>query len=317
MCAPEHPTYAWYRHLVISILLIFLGLLAAGFALTIRQRYNHVLLIHKRVRTKAVSNNHWMAYYAAITVRMTLGVARSELDVTPDTMSMPDLVLFLATAVIDGLAMALVCGALNYQLRHRSGSAMRSPHYEAVGVNSPRGPAAFAGNREEYVPDRRPVCVQYLARNWSSVLIVCELVVYLLLLFAQVVAPDAGATKQYLYEGFLCVGWVLLLTAWVLMLTIATDGAEERPTAKSKTVLVVGMVLYSVNVLPLTVWAHVFPAGCVLTYASWTDLLIVVDGCSMAFFYIFMREEYTRAKEACLPEKFEQIRRNMNNHRRF
>ena len=41
--------------------------------------------------------------------------------------------------MVEGLAMILLCAALNYQLTHRSRSALHPPNYEAVGVNSPRG----------------------------------------------------------------------------------------------------------------------------------------------------------------------------------
>jgi hypothetical protein len=57
--------------------------------------------------------------------------------------------------------------------------------------------------------------------------------------------------------------------------------------------------------------------GCALKYLSWTDVLLLTDGTSLIFFFLFMRGEYYRSREACLPEHFDKIRRNMNNHRRF
>ena len=49
MCGPKDPTKLWYRHLAISIITILLFMMATGFAITIRNHYNHVLLIHKYV----------------------------------------------------------------------------------------------------------------------------------------------------------------------------------------------------------------------------------------------------------------------------
>jgi len=37
----------------------------------------------------------------------------------------------------------------------------------------------------------------------------------------------------------------------------------------------------------------------------------------MVLYYSFMVDEFGRIKDTYLPQKFEQIRRNMNNHRRF
>ena len=313
MCAPKDPTKIWYRHLAISIITILLLVMALGFAITIRNHYNHVLLIHKRVHTKATSNNHWMGFYSAFAVRWAITIGRSEVAVVPHAASTPDLVLFVATSVVEGLAMILLCAALNYQLTHRSRSALYPPNYEAVGVNSPRGPASMplrGGGHRVY---RSPL-VRKLLKRGTSILLATELVVFYALLLSQLAVKEQ--TKLLIYEAFLGVTWIIMVTIWVLMLAIVTDGAEERPNAKAKTVLFIGTAFYTVNALPYEVWSHVLP-GCPVVYASWADVLMFVEGISLVFFYLFMREEYLRSKEACLPEKFEQIRRNMNNHRRF
>lgn len=79
-------------------------------------------------------------------MRWAITIGRSEVAVHPRAETTPDLVLFIATSVVEGLAMILLCAALNYQLTHRSRSALHPPNYEAVGVNSPRGSASM------YVP---------------------------------------------------------------------------------------------------------------------------------------------------------------------
>eukprot|EP00039_Didymoeca_costata_P011193 m.156045 g.156045 ORF g.156045 m.156045 type:complete len:117 (+) comp15093_c0_seq8:16-366(+) len=59
-----------------NVVLILITLLSCGFALAIKRHFNHVLLIHRRVRTAAVSNTSWILFFGSTAARTSLSIGK-------------------------------------------------------------------------------------------------------------------------------------------------------------------------------------------------------------------------------------------------
>lgn len=109
-----------------NCILVVLAALSLGFTISVHRHYNHVLLIHRRVRTNSVSNVRWILFFTAVSARMLLEVGRdASLLHNAEALKEPrDVALFYLASMAWGAAMALLCFALEHQRRHRSSGYM-------------------------------------------------------------------------------------------------------------------------------------------------------------------------------------------------
>ena len=72
-------------------------------------------------------------------------------------------------------------------------------------------------------------------------------------------------------------------------------------------VLATGTALNLVSYLPLGIWAKVLPRTCPFVVLSWLDFLNLWLGVALVLFFVFLRLEFLRSREAVIWTTVSQI----------
>jgi len=81
---------------------------------------------------------------------------------------------------------------------------------------------------------------------------------------------------------------------------------EEGPTLFSRIILMIGIGLYLINEIPITMWAYIIhktstAAPCLIGgFASLVDVIHLLFFISQILLFIFLRAEFLRNKEPCV-----------------
>eukprot|EP00040_Diaphanoeca_grandis_P028880 m.168069 g.168069 ORF g.168069 m.168069 type:complete len:351 (-) comp31490_c0_seq1:71-1123(-) len=284
---------------------------AITFASIIAWRYNHVLVIHRRVRTRTVSNTNWIVYFIAAGVENGLHLCRIlTWELNNDVLNFS---LFYAQLFASGLSAILLCLALDYQRRYRS----HNPPSVPTGFSVPPTNGSFPdskfliqsvngqGGSLESGNNNRSVCSGAMA-------ILLQSGVYCGLLIVEIVFKYGGGNSDLsdlvLKWLFMASIWLMQITLVLLAVVIITNVDDDGPRGRGKGLLAFATVLsVSCHALPTGVWQAVLPAGCVWDVLSWGDLLDALTFVTYIFYYLFMREEYQRNKETCIYSTVSQI----------
>eukprot|EP00039_Didymoeca_costata_P011188 m.155998 g.155998 ORF g.155998 m.155998 type:complete len:330 (+) comp15093_c0_seq1:16-1005(+) len=204
-----------------NVVLILITLLSCGFALAIKRHFNHVLLIHRRVRTAAVSNTSWILFFGSTAARTSLSIGRNASQ--NKIGSIQDLVCFYGLEIAEGCALMFLCIALNHQRIHRSSGS--ASHYEEATSALKQATYGVAVNApvRSYSPSpgKKRTIQAKLGCVTIDTLLVLEFILYVGLLLGQM-ASEAHV-KQTIFFVYLGVLAIIHITKFVLVGFILAD----------------------------------------------------------------------------------------------
>lgn len=285
--------------------------IALLFGFLIFWRYNHVLVIHRRIHTTAVSNTIWIIFFVAVGFEDSLRLARI-ITGSPETTL--DVCLFYGQRFARGCASVLLCLALDYQRRHRSSAPPVLPAGFAVpqGVGLPLN----SGIQETKVLLSKPGGDTFVANRNATFLsctglIALQSVLYCTLLVTEIVVlerTDSDLPDEVYKWMFRSSIWGMQLTVLVLAVIIVCNEDEDGPMLRGKVLLSIATILsVGCHAMPNQEWQAIFPAGCAYSCLAWSDTLDVLMMVSHITYFLFMREEYKRNKETCIYSTVSQI----------
>eukprot|EP01088_Endostelium_zonatum_P020837 TRINITY_DN7874_c0_g1_i1.p1 TRINITY_DN7874_c0_g1~~TRINITY_DN7874_c0_g1_i1.p1 ORF type:complete len:411 (-),score=52.66 TRINITY_DN7874_c0_g1_i1:184-1416(-) len=83
----------------------------------------------------------------------------------------------------------------------------------------------------------------------------------------------------------------------VVSVSIDRQRSGDRPKWISKIILVVGTLMVVGHDVPLSVWGHYLPGGCLLRIGSLVDVVGIVYMVGLMLYFVFVRAEFLRIKE--------------------
>mmetsp|Transcript_19343 Transcript_19343/g.74282 ORF Transcript_19343/g.74282 Transcript_19343/m.74282 type:complete len:325 (+) Transcript_19343:144-1118(+) len=282
------------------------GLLAAAslaFAVITTCRYNTVSLWSTNMHSDIISNTPWIAYFVAVAVRSTF-IALQYAFQPGDTAA----VVFDALAIVSrGFVVFALTFALHHQRKFRS-----SPEDQLITNSREASDAqltlsAAVGGYVSNPSTQKPLArrLRSLKRYFGilELIYLCIFVAYLAA--AVLVLCIENSVTETLFLMIYCLQQIpaLILVVSIIRQKKAGTGKEGsglNPSLRSKVFLTIAALCALVDELPITGWGRLLPDDCVFYIASWNDLVHLVYGLSLVFFFLFLRSEYLRNVEQCI-----------------
>lgn len=299
-------------------ILILACVSAITFATIIAWRYNHVLVIHRKIRFRTVSNTNWIVYFVVAGIANGLHLCR--IVSWDKRMEQLDFILFYIQLFTTGMSSILLCLALDYQRRHRSHNPPTVPTGFSIRSKNDqqdiRFPLLHSVNAVATFTSKN----EFNHRCWNgTMVIVMQSAIYCGLLVVDIILNYCGKNSK-LSDTLL--KWLLLASIWLIQVTllviaviIISNRDEDGPVHRSKMFLGFATVLSVIcHALPTCVWQKIFPHDCLWNVLAWTDLLDLVTFVSYILYYLFMRDEYQRTKEACIYSTVSQVQQAQLHH---
>merc|ERR1711935_1200701 len=263
-------------------------ILAIAFAVVTFLKFNSVDVFGKRVRTRHISNNFWILYFAMSAVRSTVDVLR--FDYQPINGGSA---VFDAYMVCDAIAMSSLLYALNFQRKHRS----RKSSIEEKPARQING-AGASGSR----------CIlQKDTTWWSEAFIGVVFIGYVAVSVTSCIITSNMALHWVLF------GYVILARALIVMNGLfiffkmhrlsrrsRLDVVDDGPSLGTRVCLLFAVFLSALIDLPPSIWHQILPDECTFYIATPYDALQLLKLASLVLYFAVVRNEFKRNMEECI-----------------
>jgi len=240
------------------------------------------------VQLKAVTNDHWVAYFIINAFRATFSLFRYLLQYN----AYQDMIFQIIWLLLTGLCCLFLSLALHHQYKHRSTFGPRVQTEEEL----------LYSRRSNEEPKKQSVSNFIESFLGIQTPLFLLLMLYILTIYIEFTVSSEPTIDQFTWPLFMIFYFVHRIPIMVWTFLIVTNrNLSEGPSLFSRFILFIAITFYLMFDVPLAVWATSLQnKGCVFGgLASLVDMVQLFFVVSLVLFMGFIRLEFVRSREEC------------------